>query len=126
MLHLRRVDMRFDFESLHHAGYHEELLRLFSRLSMFKTWPAEGKYELRYQGLTYPQPEKLRELQVPNIDVLDAPITLGSWNQASQVEQVDREELEKRVRVETLVLEAWKEKHGCTLWESKRLLRGTE
>ena len=126
MPHLRRVDMRFDFESLHHSEYHGEIIRLFSRLSMFKTWPAEGKYELRYQGLTYPQPEKLCELQVPNIDILDVPFTLGTWNQASQVEHVDRRELEQRLCVERLVSEAWKAKHGCTLWESKRMLREME
>ena len=120
---LRQVDMRFGFESLHHPGYFDELLRLFRRLSIFETWPAEGVCELRYEGLTYPQPDKLRELSVPNIDILNAPITLATWNQAWQTEQVDPRELEQRLRVEVAVLEAWNAKHGCSLWESKRLLR---
>lgn len=121
--HLHRVDMCFNFESLHHSGYHENLVRLLNRLSIFRTWPAEGRYELRYQGLTYTQSDKLRELHVPNIGILDAPVTLASWNQASEIEHIDRGDLEQRVRVEAAVLEAWKAKHGCTLWESKNLLR---
>lgn len=123
MPNLRRVDMRFDFESLQHSGHPEDILRLFHRLALFKTWPVEGKYELYYQGLTQPQPDKLRELRVPNIDILDAPIVFASWNQAEQIEQIDLRELELRIRVEAAVLDAWKAKHGCTLWESKKLLR---
>jgi hypothetical protein len=123
MPHLRRVHMRFSFESLHHSGYFDELLRLFRKISIFKTRPAEGACELWYQGLTYPQPDKLRELNVPNIDILNAPITLTTWDQAWQSEQVDPQELEQRLRVEVAVLEAWKAKHGCSLWESKRLFR---
>jgi hypothetical protein len=115
--------MRFSFESLHHSGYFDELLRLFRKISIFKTRPAEGACELWYQGLTYPQPDKLRELNVPNIDILNAPITLTTWDQAWQSEQVDPQELEQRLRVEVAVLEAWKAKHGCSLWESKRLFR---
>jgi hypothetical protein len=115
MPNLRRVDMRFDFESLHHSGHPEDILRLFTRLSMFTTWPAEGRYELYYQGLTHPQPEKLHELRVPNIDILDAPIVFAYWNQAEQIEQIDQRQLEQRLRVEAAVLEAWKTKHGCSL-----------
>jgi hypothetical protein len=117
--------MRFNFESLHHSDYLEELLRLFSRLALFRSWPVEGKYELRYEGLTYPQPDRLLELGVPNIGILDAPVTLASWNQASLTELIDRRELEQRLRVEAAVLGAWKAKHGCSLWESKRSLRET-
>jgi hypothetical protein len=123
---LHRVDMRFNFESLHHSEYLEELLHLFSRLAIFRSCPMEGVYELRYEGLTCPQPGELRELGVPDIGVLDAPVTLVAWNQVSQTELIDRRELEQRIRVEAAVLEAWKVKHGCTLWESKRLLRETE
>jgi hypothetical protein len=125
MPRLRRVEMRFNFESLHHSDYLEELLRLFSRLALFRSWPVEGKYELRYEGLTYPQPDRLLELGVPNIGILDAPVTLASWNQASLTELIDRRELEQRLRVEAAVLGAWKAKHGCSLWESKRSLRET-
>lgn len=124
MPNLRRVDTRFDFESLHHAGYPDELLYLFRRFSIFSTWPAEGRYEIRYQGLTYTQPDKLLELRVKKVDILDAPIVLDTWNRALQMEQVDRRELEQHLRVEAAVLNVWKAKHGCTLWESKRLLRG--
>jgi hypothetical protein len=59
MPHLHRVDMRFNFESLHHSEYLEELLHLFSRLAIFRSWPMEGVYELRYEGLTCPQPGEL-------------------------------------------------------------------
>ena len=122
MPNFRRVDMRFDFESLHHAGYPDKLLYLFHRFSILSTWPAEGRYKIRYQGLTYPQPDKLLELRVPNIDILDAPIVPGTWNQALQMEQVDRRELEQHLRVEAAVLDAWKAKHGCTLWKAKGCL----
>lgn len=122
---VQRVDMRFDFESLDHSGYPKELPYYFQRLSIFRALPV-GKYEIRYQGLKHPHPDKLRELQVPNIDILDAPITLVTWNKALQTEQVDRRELEQHLRVEAAVLEAWKAKHGCSLWESRRLLREPE
>ena len=122
---VQRVDVRFDFESLDHSGSPEELPFLFQQLSFFRIWPV-GKYEIRYQGLKHPHPDKLRELQVPNIDILDTPITLVTWTQALQTEQVDRRELEQHLRVEAAVLEAWKAKHGCSLWESRRLLREPE
>lgn len=83
MPHFYRVNMRLDFESLHQSGYPGDLLPLFQKLTFSKSWPTDGKFELHYQGLTYPQPDKLRELNVPNIDILDSPITLATWNPAS-------------------------------------------
>jgi len=121
--HLRRVDVNFNCEFLHHSHIIAQLLQCRLLCDIFETLPREGTYELCYQGLTYPLPRNLRKLDVPDIDILDAPVTLVAWTQASQRKYLAHRELEQRLQVEAAVLEAWKTVHGCTLWESQNILR---
>ena len=127
--HLRRVDVTFNCESLRHLPRPEGFSTYMSLLKdagRLRKLPKEGKYKLCYQGLTYPLPRNLRELDVPNIHILEAPVTLVVWTQASQSEQIDPEDFKQRLHVEAEVLEAWKVVHGCTLWESQSTLRKPE
>jgi len=125
---LRRVDVIYTCESLCSTSRPEYFLRFvteFHKLGIFHPFTAEGSYELRYQGLTYPLPRNLRELDVRNIHILDAPITLAIWTPTSQSVQISGRDLVQRRRVEAMVYEAWQAVHGCTLWESQQVLRET-
>ena len=127
--HLRRVDVIFNCESLRHLPRPEGFstyMSLLKDVGRLRKLPKEGKYKLCYQGLTYPLPRNLRELDVPNIHILEAPVTLATWTQASKREQIDPEDLKQRLRVEAEVLETWKVVHGCTLWDSQSTLRKLE
>jgi hypothetical protein len=88
MPHLRRVDVSFNCESLRHSHIIEHLLRYLQERGVFETLRTEGTYELRYQGLTYPLPRNLRDLDVSNIHILRAPVTLVAWTQASRREHL--------------------------------------
>jgi hypothetical protein len=60
------------------------MVTAFHKLGVLYPFAIEGSCELRYQGLTYPLPRNLRELDVPNIHILDAPVTLAIWTPTSQ------------------------------------------